>query len=296
MLLLPLLATLTTVMAGIDISEEVKDQIDIWNLCSRCYGESTLFKFTLAQHKAVKACLGKPTEGPRNVRMAQLSTASAASFLPAAAGWGNYPYNPFLLPQPAFGGRFQRQAPDGGLLQPSEADKAEFFANADELRATMAAKGGNLSCVLNQMGMMDAAGNVNLEHFTVNMWAAIGQNGGAKDPAFVQKMKDGFTDCYNAAQAWPQANLDRSFFSKKWGRQMLFFKCAKNMEIKTCSQLQIKDWLETLYGPIDMSKFPEFNGDVYDAATFALKVKMDNEVPEEEVVRRFLWGNPNRAK
>jgi hypothetical protein len=76
---------------------------------------------------------------------------------------------------------------------------------------------------------------------------------------------------------------------------MLFFKCAKKMEIKTCSQLQIKEWLEGLYGPIDMNRFPEFNGDVYEAATFAMKVKVDMERPEEEMVRKFLWGNPNRA-
>ena len=305
-IILPLLVATSVVMAGHDIPEEVKDEIDVWNLCSRCYGEQTLLKFTLAHHKANKACMGKPTttsplltspDVVRNVRLAALPAASQqyASFLPATAGsgWGNHPYNPFLLPQPTFG-RYKRQVASAGLLQATPEDFAEFMAHADQLKASMQTKVGNLSCVLNTMGMLDAAGNVRLEHFTVDMWNAIGQNGGGRDPVFVQKMRDGFTDCYNAAQSWPQSSLDRSPISKQWGRQMLFFKCAKKMEIKTCSQLQIKEWLEALYGPIDMSKFPGFT-DVYEAASFGLNVKRDMETPEEEMVRTFLWGNPNRA-
>ena len=128
---------------------------------------------------------------------------------------------------------------DTGLLEPTPEDFAEFFAHAQKVKAGMQTKVGNLTCVLTKMGLLDASANVNLKHFTEDMWTQIGQNGGGKDPAFVQKMRDGFVDCYNIAQAWPQSNLDRNPLTKQWGRQMIFLKCAKKMELKTCSQLQV---------------------------------------------------------
>ena len=239
----------------------------------------------------MESCLGNADDNApiidapevvRNVRQPN----AAASFLPASAGFGR-------------GGsssarRFSRQV-DTSLLEPTPADFAEFFAQAQEFKASMQTKVGNLTCVLTQMGMLDASGNVRLKHFTEELWTQVGQNGGGKDPAFIQKMNDGFVDCYNIAQAWPQSNLDRSPITKQWGRQMLFFQCAKKMEMKTCAQLQLKEYIEALYGPIDMSRMPEFNGDKYEAALFGMKVMIEKQTPEEAMVRTFLWGSPNKA-
>merc|ERR1712127_264032 len=55
-------------------------------------------------------------------------------------------------------GRKRRQA--NGLLNPSEEDKEEF------LEDSMETKIGNLSCVMTQLEMLDAAGNINTDFFS----------------------------------------------------------------------------------------------------------------------------------
>ena len=196
-------------------------------------------------------------------------------------------------PQAAGGGfgRKKRQVVGAGLLKPTVESIAKFDETNAKVKAGMATKVGNLTCVLAKMNLLDGAGNVNMKHFTEEMWARIGPNGAAKDPAFVQKMKDGFTECYSVAQAWPQSSLDKSPITKAWGRQMVFFKCAHKVEKKTCAQAQVKDMLELKYGPINPARFPEFNGDLYEAATYALKVKQAMTFPEEEMVHQFMMGS-----
>ena len=39
------------VLAGHDIPGDIKDEIEHWNLMSRCIGEEMMMKFTLAHYK-----------------------------------------------------------------------------------------------------------------------------------------------------------------------------------------------------------------------------------------------------
>ena len=73
----------------------------------------------------------------------------------------------------------------------------------------------------------------------------------ASDPLFVTKLKEGFLDCYNVAQAWPQAALDRNPLYQKYGRHMIFFNCATKVEEQMCTKYQARQWLEQLYGRLD---------------------------------------------
>merc|ERR1719331_1918098 len=57
-------------------------------------------------------------------------------------------------------GRRKRQA--NGLLNPSEEDKEEFM----DFKGSMMTKIGNLSCVMTQLEMLDAAGNINTDFFS----------------------------------------------------------------------------------------------------------------------------------
>jgi hypothetical protein len=288
------------------VKDDVKEDLDHWNLFSRCYSEEKLTQWFLACHKAYKVCeaQGVPDAavaaltdaGPdlnRPVRLAAFPAAGSpfasglplAAFAPQGGYWG---YNPYQVARQGFGRR-RRQAVEGGLLQPTPEEHAEFLRQGLKLKDSMKTKVGNLSCVLTALNLLDAAGNVNLDHYTVEKWEKLGQSGYAKDPAFVQKMKDGYIECYNVAQAWPQSVLDKKGpLAKQWGRQMAFFKCAKKLEVKTCYQAQIKTRLETMYGPMDPTKFADFNGDLYEAATWALDVKEEMTTPEEKTVYNFL--------
>jgi hypothetical protein len=281
-----LMLVLPAVMGGMDIPGDMMDEIHMWNIVANCYGQEAVAKYAVAHHKAMDSCKGKTPALPDNEPL----------LAAAAAGQGEVVRNVRYAPQPAGAARrrFSRQV-DTGLLEPTAADFAEFFAHAQQYKGGMLTKLGNLSCVLTKMGMLEASGSINLKHFTEDLWTIVGQNAGGKDPSFVQKMRDGFVDCYNVAQAWPQSNLDRNPMTKQWGRQMIFFHCAKKMELKSCAQLQLKEYVEMMYGPMDMNQMPEFNGDKYEAALFGMKVMMDMESPEEDVVRKFLWSSPNRA-
>jgi hypothetical protein len=112
--------------------------------------------------------------------------------------------------------------------------------------------------------------------------------GAAKDPAFVQKMKDGYTDCYKVSN---QLSLDKQSdpVVQQWGRQMAFFKCAKELEEKTCYQALLKVKLENFYPTLNKTKLAaDFGGDVYEAASWAATVEAAMMSPEERAVQNFL--------
>jgi hypothetical protein len=275
-----LLALSSVVHAGGEIKDDLKEKMDLWNLFSRCYGEENLVQWTVRSHKAFQTCYGQEAAAP-----AAAIVAATADVVPNAR----------LMAEPAFG-RLRREveAVVNGLLQPTAEQEAAFDAEGQKLAAIMATKIGNLTCVLKTLDMMDADGNVKLEHFTVTKWNKIGQSGPAKDPAFVQKMKDGYADCHAIAAAWPEASLAKgNTIAQQWGRQMGFFKCAKKMEMKNCYAAQVKTYLETLYGPIDVAKYPEVKGDAYEAAMWAHYVREEVQSDEEKAVHSFLLrGKP----
>jgi hypothetical protein len=280
------------------VEERVMQHINKWNLLANCWGAENMIKYAVAQHQAIQFCgqvqapLFPAVDAlrPFPIGSNQLDALRTLLSNPALASLlqpqGYTPY----FPDGSFGGRKRRAIADGGLLKPTEEDRRMFMEDYQDFMHTMKTKIGNLTCVMTQMKMLDAAGNINLRQYTEDAWVLIGQNGAAKDPAFVKKMKDAFTDCYAISQAWPQQNLDRHPLFKKYGRHMVFFTCAMKAENKMCAKYQIKEWLELLYGPIDANMFPETQGDKYDAAALGMKVLIHAQSPEEECVDEFFWG------
>ena len=293
------------VSAGDPVEEKVMQHINKWNLLSNCWGTENMIKYSVAQHQAIEFC-GQvqaplfpnsldnirpfPIPGQQLDALRQLLSNPALASLLAPQG-----YTPYFndVAAGSFGGR-RKRAVDGGLLKPTAEDKQEFMNDYQDFLSTMKTKIGNLTCVMTQMKMLDAAGNINLRHYTEDAWALVAGAGAAKDPVFVKKMKDGFTDCYQISQAWPQQSLDRHPIFKKYGRHMIFFTCAMKVETKMCTQFQVKEWLELLYGPIDPNMFPEVGGDKYDAAMLGMKVLMHGQSEEEQCVEDFFWGKSDQ--
>jgi len=293
-------------LASDPVEEKIMQKINKWNLLANCWGTDNMIKYALAQHQAIEFCgqvqaplfpsaaeslrpfQNFPFQSSQLDALRSLLSNPALASLLAPQG-----YTPYF-PESGFGsGRRRRAAAgiDGGLLKPTEEDKREFMEDYQDFLATMKTKIGNLTCVMTQMKMIDGAGNINLRQYTEDAWTLIGQNGAAKDPAFVKKMKEGFTDCYAISQAWPQQNLDRHPLFKKYGRHMVFFTCAMKLETKMCAKYQVKEWLELLYGPIDPTMFPEVgSGDKYDAAALGMKVLIHAQTEEEQCVDDFFWG------
>ena len=182
-----------------------------------------------------------------------------------------------------------------------EANRRRLMADYTDFRWSMATKLGNLSCVMSQMQMLDEAGNINLDHFMMvegRVWGGGSDpKSAASDPLFVTKLKEGFLDCYNVAQAWPQAALDRNPLYQKYGRHMIFFNCATKVEEQMCTKYLARQWLEQLYGRLDEELLgvlgPEVAADPYEAAAMVMRLKYETASPEEELVDKFFWGQPD---
>merc|ERR1712001_711954 len=92
-------------------------------------------------------------------------------------------------------------------------------------------------------------------------------------------------------EASPQAALDKNPMKKRFGRQMMFFKCADKNEKMNCALGQMKQWIESYYAPDerDMTEYglPE---DKYEAAGLSLMVKYNGASDEEKFLSNFFWG------
>ena len=156
----------------------------------------------------------------------------------------------------------------------------------------MMSKYGNLSCVLTQMGMLNAAGDINMEFYSgkqVNL--LLGNTPAGSDPVFLNKFVDGISDCHEISRSWPQKALDRHPMHKEHGRHAIFFECTKKIEDKLCTKFQINQWLETMYGPLDnLPQELNLAVDKYDASAVALKTLYSAASDEMKFVDDFFWG------
>ena len=289
--------------AGDSIEWKTMQKIHKFNLLSKCWGDEAMTQFAVWIHKACEFCEEiplLPTAGgltpfnvynprPAAVEDNQIEALRGLLANPSIAaliqpqGWAST-WQPFLS-----NGRSKRAA---ALLNPTDVDRMEFAEDIADFKQDMQTKIGNLTCVLTQMKMCDANGNINMDAYSYeSMSKMFGQTPAGSDPVFLRKLADSFSDCYDISRAWPQQALDRNPLTKEHGRHMVFFECAKKVEDKLCAQFEIKQWMETLYGPIEENaeKFG-ITGDVYDAATMALKVKYSGASEEMKFVDDFFWG------
>merc|ERR1711970_1474001 len=284
-----------------DVPRKIMDTMKKYNLLEKCWGKKNMIGYSLGQHKASEHCK-------------QLSPIHSSGFqtLPQPIGinpwehtkpWGNTRPSQgdseilsklaeLLMPKLR---RYRRQS-GGGLINADESDLQDFLRDIADFREGMASKISNLTCVLTQMNMLDANMQPNIYQYTTGVWNDLDmseENIAIQDPAWVQKMKDGYQDCYDLAMAWPQKSLQRNELTKKYGRQMVFFKCANKIETINCAKFCVNEALELWYGKddgsVDWSQYG-LPRDKYDAAAMSMLVLHDAATPEEEFVSDFFWG------
>merc|ERR1711997_1162375 len=190
--------------------------------------------------------------------------------------------------------RNRRQA--GGLIEADESDFQEFLGNLEDFKEGMQSKISNLTCVLTQMKILDANMQPNMYQYLTGVWQELDMsepNIAIQEPEWVQKMKNSYTDCHDLAKAWPQRSLDRNELTKKYGREMVFFKCVDKMQVQNCAKFCIKQALELWYGKDD-SDWTQYGlpRDKYDASLVSMMVLDEAASPEEEFVSDFFWSKP----
>ena len=107
----------------------------------------------------------------------------------------------------------------------------EFLDDVDDFKEGMATKLGNLTCVMTEMKMLTPELKVNIEEYTKDKEEEeeidLNETPIVADPAWRKRLTTGYQDCYDIAESIPSQALSKSPLSRVFGRQMIFFKCAK---------------------------------------------------------------------
>merc|ERR1712198_648665 len=98
-----------------------------------------------------------------------------------------------------------------------------------------------------------------------------------------EMLEDSYKDCYDIARSFPQSALNRNPITKVFGRHMVFFKCAKKAEVKSCGMACANDMLSTLYGTNDQFNWSQYGlpQNKYERAAKTLMVMYGTASKEE---------------
>ena len=289
--------------AGHSVDMKIMGKLNHYNLMANCFGHDKMAEFSVKLYKAMEFC-----EAIQSPMFSGSGAASGVRPFPAITtdqiqalrGLLNNPALSNLLAPSAQNsgwekawGQFLNRNRRGadGLLDVDAEDEMEFMEDLEMFKDSMMTKMGNLSCVLTQMEMLDGAGEINMDHYSyTNLMSYLRDTPAGQDPTFVRKLADGMSDCYDISRAWPQKSLDRHPMTKKHGRHMIFFECAKKCKKMNCVKFQMFQYLEAFYGEHQDEKDYGMPGDKYDQSLMAVKVMADTASPEETFVDDFFWG------
>merc|ERR1719412_2859563 len=114
------------------------------------------------------------------------------------------------------------------------------------------------------------------------------ESGEEPDYEFKQKMIESYEDCYQMANSLPMDILAKKGPGfKQFGRQKMFFKCAKKMTTANCVKKELVSWVEFFYGTTDATfrKKMGLPEDHYDAAFMTFEIKKTSTPMVKEFVQ-----------
>merc|ERR1712165_487492 len=275
-----------------ELPKRIMEEINKGNLQQKCFGRDNFYAYSLQLDQSTEQCKQLNPLVPGG-----FTTPPRPWTKPAAQGSDSEILSKLaqlLLPNIRQQlRRNKRQA--GGLLDTDGAEFREFLDDFDDFKMGMMSKISNLTCVLTQMNMLDSNMQPNLYMYTTSFWEQIDysdRESAVADPEWRQKMINSYNECQDLAQAWPQQSIDRNEMTKMFGRQMVFFKCAKTMENANCAKHYILKQLEFYYGKVGNTNFSQFGlpRDKYDTAALSLEAMYDTAPAEELYVHDFFWS------
>jgi len=288
-----LLALVVCVKSTDDIMRQIRKNVDKYNFDKECWGENNMDKFYLAQIATAEKCYQME---PTIDVLSRLHPQRTNPFSPLQKPFDN-PFQKLIngdLSEVKSLWRNRRAAASEGYLDTDEDDMLEFLDNFRVFGHNMASSISNLTCVLQEMKMLDAEGNIILDTFVnfADDEEYEAETEALKDLVFVEMIKSGYNDCYKISQNWPQQSLDRNPLYKFFGKNMVFLKCAKKHESKCCLQTQLKQWYEKLYGKDPNEDLTQYGlpENKYEAAAISTVVEYHAASPEEKFVGEFFWG------
>jgi len=287
-----LLAVVVCVKSSNDIMREIRKNVNKYNFEKECWGKDNMDKFYLAQIATAKKCFQME---PTIDVLSRLQPQRTNPFSPLQKPFDN-PFQKLIsgdISEVKSLWRNKRAAAPEGYLQSDEDDVLEFLEDFRAFGHNLASSISNLTCVLQDMKMLDTEGNIILDTFVnfADDEEYEAQTEATKDPVFVEMIKSGYKDCYKISQNWPQQSLERNPLYKFFGRNMIFLKCAQKHSSKCCLQAQMKQWLE-LYGQDPNEDLTQYGlpDNRYEAAAISTMVHYHSASQEEKFVGEFFWG------
>merc|ERR1740128_1258811 len=288
-----LLTIVVCVKSSDDVMRQIKKSVNKYNFDKECWGKNNMDKFYLAQTSTAEKCFQME---PTIDVLSRLHPERTNPFSPLKKPFDN-PFQKLIngdLSEIKSLWRNKRAAAITGYVETDEDDVLEFLEDFRVFGHNVASKISNLTCVLQEMKMLDEEGNIILDTFVnfADDEDYVPETEATKDPVFVEMIKSGYNDCYKISQNWPQQSLDRNPLYKFFGKNMIFLKCAQKHQSKCCLQAQIKQWLESIHGkitPEDLSQY-QLPDNKYEAAVLSTMVHYHSASPEEKFVGEFFWG------
>merc|ERR1712223_685564 len=306
------IAALATVAASShEMMKKIHKDMMVMNSMTACWGKGNMMLYKMAVWEATEQCMQENHSNllkPANPILSLLNQNQEAETLPFPVN-NNNPFlsssrlnsNPFKSSiskisawNNLWNGRSKRQIE--GLLQPTEEDFKEFLMDFEDFKGDVASKMGNHTCVMKKMNMLDDNLQINMKEYTGDFWNKIdlSQTMAGEDPEWRNMLVTGYKDCYDIARSWPQSTLNRNPLMKVFGRHMVFFKCARKEEAKSCGMANANDMLTTLYGSNDAFDWSQYGlpQNKYERAAWTMKIMYGTASPEEHFVHDFFFSNP----
>merc|ERR1712064_210802 len=113
----------------------------------------------------------------------------------------------------------------------------------------MQAKLGNCSCILQELGMVDASLNLDINKMVKSV--EDGEWGTFPDQWLKENHIKDCRNCATYADSIPKSVFDECAYGEKWGRIMLFFQCEKEAKHECCMNHDMKQKLEKSFGSLE---------------------------------------------
>jgi len=254
-----------------DVDSDIMTKIKNYQLCAACWGEDYAMAYMNSIIEASEKCGGASMPAPLNY--APLITYPTNVFrMPAST------YNHFYNPHTTLG-RKKRSAENIG---PAEA--FEYMGHME----TMV---GNFTCVMKELGLLNANGDVNTDVFAASSALdqinyTSGDKAGA-DPVFLKKFTTEMKQCHDISLSWPQEALNKNPFMQQHGRMALYFMCIKKAERESCAKYVMADYMEKFGINVNLP----MAADKYDAANMAANIMKSKATKEMQHIDDYIWGD-----
>ena len=285
-LLLAVVLSVYGVQAGKDVDDKTMTKLLNYGLCAQCWGEEYAFEYMKSIAAAGEKCGASVPAGRAAATLMSYPATMIRGMMPALAPGFAPAYTSYYsaLPLNTIGAAGRKKR---GALSEYSVSAADAMMAMEKMETMV----GNFTCVMKELGLLTADGQVNTQVFSHSDdlgagFVKSGTKAGA-DPVFLQKLTAEMGDCNAVANSWPQQSLNRNPFMARYGRMAIYFMCIKKVERQNCAKYLMAEMFEA-YG-IDYD-IP-MAADRYDGAAMAAKIMEKKASPEEIHIDDYFWGD-----